>query len=85
MDNKNDPLPQNLLPQQTNETADECVYQEWGHSGICYRKDVVNNVINPQLKSRDLSNYNRVKLFKLLFITDYIKQVIVININKNII
>ena len=84
-DNKKDPPPQNLLPQQTNETADEYAYQEWGHSGICYRKNVVNNVINPQLNTRDPSNHNRVKLFELLFITDCIKHVIMNNFNNNII
>ena len=85
VDNDNDLLPENLLQQQTNTTTDECVYLEWGHSGICYRKNVVNNVINPQLKnSRYLSTFKRVELFELLFITDYIKEVILMNINQNI-
>ena len=55
VDNDNDPLPENLLPQQTSVYTDECVYQEWGHSGICHRKNAVSNVINPQLKVRDSS------------------------------
>ena len=85
VDNDNDPLPENLLPQDNTVNTNACVYEEWGHSGICHRRKDVSNVINPQLKVSDSSkNFSRVELFELLFITDYIKKVILININENI-
>ena len=85
VDNDNDPLPENLPSRRsTTNTESECTYQEWGHSGICHRRNVVNNNTLPQLKVANHSNFNRVQLFELLFTTKYIKEVIVPNINKNI-
>ena len=43
VDNGNDQLQENLLPQQTNETTDDCVCQKWDSSGVCYRKNVASN------------------------------------------
>ena len=85
VDNDNDPLPENLPSRRSTTNAEsECIYEDWGHSGICHRRNVVNNNTLPQLKVANPTNFNRVDLFELLFITKYIKEVIIPNINKNI-
>ena len=85
VDNDNDPLPENA-PTGRNNTDNECSYEEWGHSGICYRKNAVGNTNTlPQLKVTDSTNFTRIQLFELLFVSKYVKDVIIININKNII
>ena len=86
VDNDNDPLPENLPSRRsaTTNTENECTYQDWGHSGICNRRSEVNSNTLPQLKVPDPSNFNRLQLFELLFVTKYIKEVIIPNINQNI-
>ena len=83
VENDNDPLSENLIP-PTNAQNEKCKYNEWGHSGICYQKSIISNTIMPSLKVRHADSYNRVQLFELLFMKDYIQNVITININKNI-
>ena len=45
IENDNDPLPENY-PTVANE---ECTYEEWGHSGICHRRQIVARNIEPSL------------------------------------
>ena len=85
VDNDNDPLPENLPSRRSaTVTENECTYQDWGHSGICNRRSEVNSNTLLQLKVTDPTNFNRVQLFELLFVTKYIKEVIIPNINQNI-
>ena len=46
VDNDNHPLPENYL----NVTEEECVYENWGHSGICHQRQGVNVNQMPSLK-----------------------------------
>ena len=84
MDKDNDLLPENLPRTSNPNTDNECTYQDWGHNGICHRKNAANNNTLPQLKVTKPTDFNnRLQLFELLFITKYIKETILVNINKN--
>ena len=70
----------------SNDNNDEVVWGEWGHSGICYRRQSTATTIMPAIKiqNKKTETMTRLLLFELFFITDYIKQVILVHINKNI-
>ena len=84
VDNDNDLLPENLPRTFNSNTDNECTYQDWGHNGVCHRKNAVNNNTLPQLKVTKPTDFNnRLQLFELLFITNYMNETILVNINKN--
>ena len=88
VEDDNLPLAENMIGQETDKNATpECQYEEWGHSGICYRRQQVSTYMMPALKIQLRSNevLTRFNLFEHLFITDYIKDVILNNINKTIV
>ena len=70
-------MPENYL----DVTEEECVYENWGHSGICHQRQVVSVNQKPSLKVINPESYTRVQLFEHLF---YLKNVILRNINNNI-
>ena len=74
------PLPENYH----NVTNEECVYEDWGHTGVCHRRQIVAMNQKPSLKVRYNEKLNRVETFELMFMKDYLKDVIVSNINKTI-
>ena len=53
VDNNNNPQPENALTERNNADS-KCTYQEWGHSGICYRKNAVSNTKSSTIESRRL-------------------------------
>lgn len=63
---------------------EECTYSNWGHSGICNRRQVGSWNNKSFLKIRLEQKLNRLQLFELMFMKDYVKDIISININKNI-
>ena len=74
IENDNDPLPENYH----NLTNEECVYEDWGHTGVCHRRQIVAMNHKPSLKVRYNEKLNRVETFELMFMKDYLKDVIVI-------
>ena len=52
----------------------ECFYEDWGHTGICYRKKIVSTNAKPTLKVRLPESYDHVHLFELLFMKEYISK-----------
>ena len=87
VENDNDPLFENTPEfNPSNDNNDEVVWSEWGHSGICYRRQSTATTIIPAIKiqNKKTEMMTRLQLFELFFIIDYIKQVILVHINKNI-
>ena len=87
VEDDNDPLFENTPELNPSSNEDEEVtWDDWGHSGICYRKQTTATTIMPAIKiqNRKTETMTRLQLFELFFITDYIKQVILVHINKNI-
>ena len=85
--NKNNPLFNNSPDTNPlNDKNDEVVWGEWGHSGICYRRQSTATTIMTAIKiqNKKTETMTRLQLLELFFITDYIKQVILVQINKNI-
>ena len=80
IENDNDPLPENYQ----NVTDEECVYEDWGHTGVYHRRQIVALNHKPSLKVRYNEKLNRVGTFELMSMKDYLKDVIVSNINKTI-
>ena len=81
VENSNNPLPENY-PAVANV---EFSYSEWGHSDVCNRNKQIRNHNKPILKGIEVSQLDRVKLFKLMIIKDYLKAVILKNMNNNIV
>ena len=86
VENDNDPLYENLPTTIEDNANEECVYSGWGHSGICARRQVVSQTIMPTIKvqNKNVESFNRVDLFELFFVTEYVKEVILVHVNKNI-
>ena len=86
IDNDNDPLPENLIP-ITDDGEVQCSYQEWGHSGICHRRKETSTIVLPSMKlmNRREDSFNRLALFEHFFPIEYVKDVIIPNINKSIV
>jgi hypothetical protein len=84
---KNLPLAENMIEEEPGTTIPECQYGKWGHSGICYRRQQISTYLMPALKIQIRSNevLTRRNLFEYLFITDYVKDVIINNINTTIV
>ena len=85
VEDDNLPLPENITTDSENENG--AVYEDWGHSGVCYRKIATGNIDNmPAIKvqTNDVEKYSLLDLFEIFFITDYVKEVILPNINKKI-
>ena len=55
------------------------------YTGICYRKQIVSTNAKPTLKVRLPEFYDCVQLFELLFTKEYLRGVILKNINENIV
>ena len=84
VDNNYNPLPENL-PSHTSDlnTDNECTYQDWGDNGMYHRKKAVNNNTLPQLSVTKPTIFNNwLQLFEFLFMSKYIKETIIVNINK---
>ena len=87
VENDNDPLFENAPESNpSSNEKEEVTWGEWGHSGICYRKQSTATTIMPAIKiqNKKTETMTRLQLFELFFITDYIKEVILVHINKNI-
>ena len=76
IDNDNDPFPED----RATFPNIECFYEDWGHTGICYRKQIVSTNAKPTLKVRFPESYDCVQLFELLFMKEYLRDVILKNI-----
>ena len=78
-DNGNDPL----LENHATFLIIEYFYDDWGPTGICYRKQIVST--NPTLKVRLSESFNCVQLFELLYMKEYLRDVVLKNFNENIV
>lgn len=83
IDDDNEPAPEN--EPTINDTMNECIYDEWGFTGLCNRRKerVENN--KPKLKhlGRDVS-IGLEQLFERLFPNEFLKDVIIKQSNKNL-
>ena len=59
VDNDKDQLPENLFTRWINRN-NEYTYQEFSHSCICYRKNIVKTNSLPQLKEKSPMNFNQI-------------------------
>ena len=59
------------------------IVNDWGLTGICYRKQIVSTNAKPTLKVRLLESYDCVLLFELRFMKEYLRDVILKNTNEN--
>ena len=87
VENDNHPLFENAPENNpSNGNNAEVVWSEWGHSGICYMRQSIAHTIMPAIKiqNKKTETMTRLELFELFFVTDYIKEVILVHINKNI-
>ena len=80
IENDNYPLQENFK----NEADEECVNEDRGHTGVCHGRQIVAMNHKPPLKVRYNEKLNRVETFELMFMKDYVRNVIVSNINKTI-
>ena len=60
-------------------------YEDLGHTGICYRKQIISTNAKPTLKVTLPDSHDCVQLFELLYIKEYLRDVIFKNINENIV
>ena len=84
VDDDNDPLEENK-PTETDETTTSVEYKEWGHDGICFRRQAGGQQVNARLLnfSRNILPTS-VQLFEHLFPKDYLQDVLIQKTNEEI-
>lgn len=81
IEDDNDPLPENIpLP---NEQTNSVLSDQWGHSGVCYRK--MEGATDGKAKINFQNDKpTRLQLFELFFPMEFVKTVIIIETNKQL-
>ena len=83
VDNDNDPAPENI-PNTNDVTNPDMYNNNWGHEGICHRKELNMSNRNPKITFSYNIRPSRVQLFELLFPKEFIKNIILPQINDEI-
>lgn len=83
VDNDTEPAEENVPVPNIN--ADKCIFDNWGHSGICFRRMV--GAQNRQAKLNNNPSHlklSKLQLFETLFPTKWLKIVVLVETNKNL-
>jgi hypothetical protein len=85
MDDDNEPLPENI-PAANNEEETAVLDAEWGHDGICFRKQMNLGVTKPRLLFPYDGTADDVylQLFEGLFPKEYVETILLEETNKKI-
>ena len=63
-------------------TDEECEYGNWGHTRVYHRRKIGSLNHKSALKVRYNEQLNIVEIFEFVHVKDYVKDMIVYNINK---
>ena len=85
IDDDNEPAPENI-PLPDSATTSPILHSSWGHSGFCFRKQegLPNNPAKLSSPVDTTRNDINLQLFEHLFPWQYVKDVIIIEMNKKL-
>ena len=81
-DDDNLPAPENIPQEETTTTIID--YSEWGHTGLCHRRMAGIPDAAPTITNLNNNQPSLVELFEHLFPSDFLKDVVLTQINDNI-
>ena len=85
IDDDNEPVPENI-PQEGQQDQNECEFNdEWGHEGICFRRQIGAANRGASLKHHDRHlKLTKLQLFEVLFPIKWVKECLIPATNKSL-